>query len=231
MTKKDQNTEQQIKEAARRIFHREGLDGARMQTIADEANINKAMLHYYYRSKEKLFNEVFEEDYINLLAPIIQITRDPSIHVEDMIRLFVQRYLDVMTANPQLPLFLMYEIARNPERLLSITRKYAPLSETDDSDHDKMQAMTMIRQIEKGQNEGRYNPVNPEHFSVSLIGMCVYPIVAKQTLMQAFRMNEEEYQNFVEERKEEVVDHAFRILMKPEYYRQRMNAENKNEPE
>ncbi len=230
MTKKDTNTEQQIKDAARRVFHREGLEGARMQAIADEANINKAMLHYYYRSKEKLFNEVFEEDYINQLAPIIQITRDPSIHVEDMIRLFVQKYLDVMTANPQLPLFLMSEIARNPDRLLAITRKYAPLSESDDSDHDDMRAMTMIRQIEEGQKEGLYNPVNPEHFSVSLIGMCVYPIIARNTLMQAFRMNEEKYQTFVEERKEEVVDHAYRILMKPEYYRQRMTAENKNEP-
>ncbi|MBP3192096.1 TetR/AcrR family transcriptional regulator [Natronogracilivirga saccharolytica] len=222
MAQKDNNTEQQIKEAARRVFHREGLEGARMQAIADEANINKAMLHYYYRSKERLFQEVFEEDFITQLAPIIQITRDPSIHVEDMIKLFVQRYIDVMAANPQLPLFLMYEIARNPDRLLAITRKYAPLSESDDADHDDMRAMTMIRQIEEGQKEGRYNPVNPEHFSVSLIGMCVYPIIARNTLMQAFRLNEEEYRKFVEERKKEVVDHAFRILMKPEYYEQRM---------
>ena len=229
MTQKDTNTEQQIKEAARRVFHREGLEGARMQKIADEANINKAMLHYYYRSKDKLFNEVFEEDYINHLAPVMMITRDPSLHLEEMIEKFVRTYYEVMMKNPRLPLFLMYEVAKNPDRLIEIARKYAPVSPNDDRAHQGMKAFTIIEKIEEGQQAGYYNPVDPRHFSVSLIGMCAYSVIARSTLKQAFEMDDEQYFQFLEERKQEVVDHAFRILMKPEYYEQRKNAENKKE--
>ncbi len=225
MTQKDTNTEQQIKEAARRIFHREGLEGARMQAIADEANINKAMLHYYYRSKDKLFTEVFEEDYLEHLAPVMMITRDPSLDLEEMIEKFVYTYFEVMMKNPRLPLFVMYEVSKNPDRLIDIARKYAPVSPDDDRSHKDMKAFTILEKIEEGQQAGYYNPVDPKHFSVSLIGMCAYSVIAKPTLKQAFGMNDEQYFQFMEERKQQVVDHAFRILMKPEYYQQRMTAE------
>lgn len=224
MSQNDKNTEQQIKEAARRVFHREGHEGARMQTIADEANINKAMLHYYYRSKEKLFHEVFEEDYVKHLAPVIMITRDPSLHLEEMIVRFVKSYFEVMMENPRLPLFIMYEVSRNPERLLEIARKFAPISQSDEEEHEDLKALTMIEKIEQGQQEGIYNPIDARQFSVSLIGMCAYAIIARTTLKQAFQMSDEEYEQFIEQRKEEVIDHAFRILMKPEYYEQRKRS-------
>lgn len=218
-------TEQKIKEAARAVFHREGFEGARMQAIADEAKINKAMLHYYYRNKKKLFDEVFEEDYFTTLMPLGKILRDPAIPVEEQIRLFTTQYIDTMMANPRMPLFLLHELARNPERFLEITKKAIPVSKKEEPDHPKLSATTFMDQIREGIRRGIYNPINPEHFAVSFLGMCTYPVVSRVTIKHAYMMDDDAYDAFLNERKEEVVDQAFRILMKPDYYKKRMKKE------
>ena len=74
-TNKDTNTEQSILEAAKIVFIKKGMEGARMQEIADEAGINKAMLHYYYRSKDKLFEAVFKETFLKLVPNLIEIVK------------------------------------------------------------------------------------------------------------------------------------------------------------
>ena len=58
---RDVSTEQKIREAARKVFQAKGMHGARMQDIADTAGINKALLHYYFRSKDQLFEAIFKE--------------------------------------------------------------------------------------------------------------------------------------------------------------------------
>ena len=70
MDKKKQSTEDRILASAKKVFYQKGLKGARMQEIADDAEVNKAMLHYYYRSKEKLFDKVFEQS-INRVTPVL----------------------------------------------------------------------------------------------------------------------------------------------------------------
>ncbi|HNA17232.1 MAG TPA: helix-turn-helix domain-containing protein, partial [Ferruginibacter sp.] len=62
MAKHNKDTEQKILESARNVFIQKGLAGARMQDIADHAGVNKALLHYYFTSKDKLFNIVFEQE-------------------------------------------------------------------------------------------------------------------------------------------------------------------------
>src|ERR1700748_1565748 len=101
-------TENQIFEAALKVFHKKGLAGARMQEIADEAGINKSMLHYYFRNKEKLFLEVFRSSHQEFTTGLYSILNREQ-PWEDSIRSLCAYLIDFMNKNPDLPLFLINE--------------------------------------------------------------------------------------------------------------------------
>ena len=93
MTKtKDTTTEATILNAAKSIFQRKGMDGARMQEIANEAGINKALLHYYYRSKQLLFEAVFKNAF-KLLAPQLKKVLNSDDSLNDKIKNFTKNYI------------------------------------------------------------------------------------------------------------------------------------------
>src|SRR3954468_10948841 len=112
--KKDLTTEEKILEAARKIFLAKGLDGARMQDIADEAGINKAMLHYYFRSKEKLFEKIFTEVAGHFLPRIATILASEN-SVLEKIDTFCAEYINQVMQTPYVPIFILNEINRQPE--------------------------------------------------------------------------------------------------------------------
>jgi TetR/AcrR family transcriptional regulator len=219
MTNKDQNTEETIKEAARKVFQREGFSGARMQEIANEAGINKMMLHYYFRSKQHLFDVIFEEDYSTLMAPLAVLLRDPELHVEEQIVRFVRGYHETMIEHPRLPLFLVHEFAKNPHKILEMAQKSIPVSKSEEPAHPRLSATTFMDQIEEGKIRGHYNEVDSRQVAVSMLGMCTHAFISRISVQTAYEMTDEEYEKFLEERKEQVIDHTFRILMKPDYYK------------
>src|SRR5215217_8189549 len=115
--KKDLTTEEKILEAAKKIFLTKGLDGARMQDIANEAGINKAMLHYYFRSKDKLFEQVFTEVAGHFLPKIIAIIASEQT-VFEKIECFCKEYIDQVITTPYVPIFILNEINKQPEAFL-----------------------------------------------------------------------------------------------------------------
>ena len=111
----DVNTEQKILESARNIFHKKGLSGSRMQEIADKAGINKAMLHYYYSSKDKLFDAVFQEA-IKRIFPELSKLLNEEMPLFEKIIYFSDKYISLLQQNVYLPSFVMNEMNQNPER-------------------------------------------------------------------------------------------------------------------
>jgi AcrR family transcriptional regulator len=111
---KPDNPEKQILDAADNIFHTKGLNGARMQEIADKAGINKAMLHYYYRSKQLLFEAVFENAF-SLLAPQLNAILNDDSSIEEKVRNFTHNYITFISKHPYLPNFVIQELNRNPD--------------------------------------------------------------------------------------------------------------------
>src|SRR5690349_8196144 len=107
--KEDLNTQQKILEAAKKVFHQKGLAGARMQDIADEAGINKALLHYYFRNKDMLFEMIFKDAAANLFPKVASIISE-DLPLFEKIRKFTKEYLEVVIQNPYLPLFVLNEI-------------------------------------------------------------------------------------------------------------------------
>ena len=110
---KIENTEEEILNAAKEVFQQKGMAGARMQEIADKAKINKALLHYYYRSKQLLFEAVFKNAF-RLLAPQIGKVLNDDTELFDKIRNFTDSYVSFVIKHPYLPNFVTQELNSNP---------------------------------------------------------------------------------------------------------------------
>src|SRR5690606_32367118 len=112
----EKETEERILDSARDVFHERGYDGARMQEIADRAGINKALLHYYFRSKDQLFETIFKATVSKFLPAVLQnLAGDETVSVK--IHRFVSSYIDTLKANPFIAAFILHELNRNPDRV------------------------------------------------------------------------------------------------------------------
>jgi AcrR family transcriptional regulator len=193
MSADEQNTERLILEAAKKVFLDKGLDGARMQEIADEAGINKALLHYYFRSKDKLFEAIFEEAFEKILPRVSEVIRSDASLFEKLWA-FIDHYIDILSANPHLPLFIFYELKRNPGRLI---RSF---------NQSGIEPDLMVSAILNEIKEGRIRPVDPYHLMVNLLSMCIFPFVARPMIIGVMMKGDSDgYQRFLAERKTEIM--------------------------
>lgn len=194
------STEQKIFEAAREIFTQKGMDGAKMQEIANRAGINKALLHYYFRTKEKLY-ETVARAIIGKALPVIRELIESEQPLEEKIRRFVDFYISLISQNPFIPLFVITEINKHPDRFFeTIFSKELPKPEV------------FFRQVEEEVAAGRIRPVKPQHLLVNTIAMCVFPFVAKPMMRMVLGMSTGEMRIFLEERKEQVTDFVLAAL-------------------
>ena len=200
---KHTGTEKIILEAARQIFIRKGFDGARMQEIADEANINKALLHYYFRSKDKLFMAIFVDVIQAFISSSVKFIQDPGQSVFDKIRLFVEKYISLIQENPYLPGFILNELNQRPGRLVGVFKSSG------------LKLDYFYSQIEKEVKEGKIEPVEPEHLLVNMISMCIFPFVGKpmiNTIILSY--SEKDFNLFMEERKRTVPEFIINSIKK-----------------
>jgi AcrR family transcriptional regulator len=189
MSSEDKNTEQKILAAAKNVFVRKGLEGARMQEIADEAGINKALLHYYFRTKEKMFEAVFMDAFFKLVPNIISLLKS-EIPLFDKIELFTRNYIDLFTENPFIPGFVMHELSRNPRRIVNLISNIG------------IEPKIFIDQIAEEIQNGNIEPVNPQHLIVNMLSMCIFPFAASPIIKTIiFDNNDEKFRAFIAERK------------------------------
>lgn len=188
------NIEAEIIEAATKVFMEKGMDGARMQEIAQIAGINQAMLHYYFRSKEKLFNEVLiakVNAFFSTLFASLPLEED----FENFLRTFINKYTDHVRHNVDFMRFIVWEIQRGAPIFADAMQ--AAFRKDDNLIHfftGKIKAATeagIIRQIE------------PKQFIITLISACLYPFIARPILEKVFQVDI--YSDaFLNERKKEV---------------------------
>jgi len=189
----ERSTEEKILGAAKKVFVLKGMTGARMQDIADEAGINKALLHYYFRSKEKLFEVIFLEAAQKLFPKINSIFEsDKSLFekIED----FCSEYITVMSENPYLPLFVLNEISRDPENFLGKIW-----------DKQKFpRPQKFLEQIEKEIKKGIIKKISPLHLLINLISMSIFPFVGKAMIQFTMGLDELQFRNIMHQRKKEI---------------------------
>ena len=199
MTTSGENTEIQILVAAREVFIVKGYESARMQEIADKAGINKALLHYYFRSKENLFEAVFSEVAAHLFPAVRQLL-ESDLAIKEKISFFVKIYLNALQENPYIPTFVINTLNSNPERFLKYIQKSG------------INPVTIQKQIDEEAARGIIRPIKAEHLLVNTIAMCLFPFVARPIIQNIFQMSDAEYQAYLEIRQTEVIDFVHKSL-------------------
>lgn len=189
MSEEQLETEQKIFEAACRVFQRKGYAGARMQEIADEADINKSMLHYYYRSKDKLFQKVFQKE-ITRFFPIIFGVMDSDDPLKEKIEQLIEAYYSFLQDNPHMVQFVIMEMNQNPERFKNFMKEkgFRP-------------PKSFLKQIQSEVDEGNISSVEPRQLVISILGLILFPFIARTMVQTVFGMDEEAYLKFLRERK------------------------------
>lgn len=201
MTEQQKDTQELILRAARKVFIEKGLDGARMQEIADEAGINKALLHYYFRSKDKLFEMIFQEEIGKFFPKIVNIMSSQEISFEEKIKNFVYHYITIFIDNPFLPSFVLRELHRDPENLKQYFIK---------SGFNVDVVNFIIGGLSKELNT---TPQGARNFMVNMISLCIFPFAGRPLLEKIlFNEDKEEYNRFLEQRKEYVTEFIINSL-------------------
>lgn len=188
----EESAERKILEASKRIFQRKGMYGARMQEIADEAGINKALLHYYFRSKDKLFDAVFQDAAKSFFSKIREL-----INVEkplfEKIEYFVEQYLELLMKNSFIPAFIISEVHQNPDRIKNIFLESGVNP-----------GLVFAKAVNSAVSEGLIHPIDPRQLIVNIVGLCVFPIAARPILKTFLNQSDEDYSSFMEVRKKEL---------------------------
>lgn len=192
MTNENISTEENILNVAREVFMQNGYDGTSMQMIANAAGINKSLLHYYYRSKERLFGKIFSKAF-NQFLPHLGVIFMSDMTLEEKIYAFTERYIDVFIENPLIPIFVMQELSKNPHQLADLIRDAG------------INPDIMIQKIMQSLEKENIVLDDPRHFMVNLIGLCIFPFAARPLIQRMmFNSDEAAYDNFLVERKKEV---------------------------
>ena len=190
---KDNNTEARIKEAARIVFLNKGFAATRTRDIAEEADINLALLNYYFRSKQKLFNLIMLDAFKIFLSSIYDVINDTQLTFEEKLVSISSSYIDTLLVNPEIPLFILSELRNDPAHLIENVGIRDLVLQSD-----------LIKQLLEKVQSGEFKPVNPLNFIMNIIGMTVFPFLASPILKILGNMDQKEFNTLIESRKEQI---------------------------
>jgi len=184
--KTDGSTEEKIKDAARKLFTKKGFAATKTRDIAAEAGINLALLNYYFRSKEKLFEIIMLENLGKFFQGVLSIVNDEKTTFFNKTELLVDFYISRLLDNPDVPLFVLNEARDNPENL--------PMQ------FNLMNSYFMKQFMEEGK-KGRVKKLDPSHLMMNILGLSIFPFVARPMVQRIRNINDKEYEGLMLERK------------------------------
>jgi TetR/AcrR family transcriptional regulator len=193
---RDVNTEQRILNAAHMVFVRRGTAGARMHDIALEAGVNKALLHYYFRSKDRLALAVFQRVAGAVFGRIAQVLTSDA-ELEDKVRRIIAIYLDQFVETPYAPAYVISEVNQHPERAGQFLELISRAGGTSPS-----QLIGLLqRQIDARVRAGTIRKIAADQFFTNLVSLCVFPFAAKPLLCAVLQLDDRGFRDYVERRK------------------------------
>ncbi len=198
-----ENTEEKILDAAKEVFIEKGNDGARMQEIADKAGINKSLLHYYYRTKEKLFEAVFKFAF-SQFAPKFLNTFNTGEDFFTQLRKFIDIYIDLISKNSFIPMFILNEVNRKKASIIPTIIKGSGVN------------INFLKDlIKKEVEKGTIINIEAEQLIVNILAMCIFPFVGRPIIQVVlFSDDSKAYDDFLRSRKNEVADFVIRSIKK-----------------
>ncbi len=184
------STEDKIKEAARVVFTRKGYAATRTRDIAEESGFNLALINYYFRSKEKLFDIIMLEHLQLFIHSIMGTVNDPGTSLQEKIEALVSHYIDMLVKNPNIPLFVLNEINADPQKLIEkigvqgVNRKELVIAK-------QWRAFAAANKI----------AVNPVHMLMNVVALIIFPFVGSPVIRNRTGLSMEQFNALMEERK------------------------------
>ena len=204
MARPDQETSDRILDAAHRIFTRKGTASGRTQEIAREAGVNKALVHYYFGTKAKLADAIFERALGAIMPRIFGILADPHRSVEDKVSAIANEQIDFHSTRSYLAGYLISELHAEPQRIARLmTRggRRVPLE-------------VLRRQLRDGARAGLFRPISAEQFVANLMGLLIFPFAIRPALVELLSLDDPGWRAFIEERRQ-LVPEFFMAGLRP----------------
>jgi TetR/AcrR family transcriptional regulator len=187
-------TEEKILQAAEDEMLERGFEGARMRSISEKAEINKGLLHYYFKSKEALLIKVFQKTFREIFGSLEEVFQSDA-PLFEKVELAVDKYSDFLIKYPRLPLFIITEMNRNPEKHMMRMRK-AGVNPPFGS---------LVAELEENKKSGLIRKdFASEQFIMNMMGLILFPLIAKPMIMFMNDMTQAEYKTLITNRKKEV---------------------------
>lgn len=193
MAKETENT---ILKVARKQFIQRGFAATRMQEIADEAGINKAMLHYYFRSKEKLYQEIIGLA-LDATIPKFAAAMEQEGQLMERVEHVVDIYISTLIEQPDIPIFIMHELSQKRERFVEELKRRARYFPAVQSFMVHMMAEMKA---------GKIREISPIHLFLNIMGMTVFPFIAKPVFCTVLEVSEQNFEQLMKERKAAIMD-------------------------
>ena len=196
----DADTESRILDAAHAVFMRRGTAGARMTEIAREAGVNHALVHYYFRSKQRLADAVFRRA-ISQFFPVMIGVLVSDASLEDKVRRVAAAQIDMLQENRALPGYLLAELNHYPERAEQL------LESMSGSAPPALRARlfgTLGKQLEDAARDGLITPIRVQEFILNLVSMVVYPFAARPLVMAILGLDDAAFTAMMEQRKADI---------------------------
>lgn len=206
----DGDTERRILDAARRVFTRRGSAGARMQEIAEEAGVNQALLHYYFRTKDQLSLAVFREAAGRLFPGVMRIMASDG-PLESRVEQVVHHYIDTLRANPFLPGFVLGELNFEPSRITALATGMADAAGPPGMGRAQLLAR-LDAELARRVARGEYRPITADQFLVNLASLCVFPFAARPMVAAMFGFDGATWDDFLDARRRELPGYILNAL-------------------
>jgi AcrR family transcriptional regulator len=182
----EKNAEQKIVEAAQKLFTEKGYHATKTRDIAQEAGINLALLNYYFRSKEKLFEIIMKENTSRFMQVIIGIINNESTSIEQKLELLVENYIDMLLVNPDTPLFILSHAKQDDQRLRM---------------REKMMESFFMKQVMLAKKAGKIGEIDPLNLMMNLVAMTIFPFIARHLLQGGKGVSSAQFNAVMEQRK------------------------------
>lgn len=197
----DINTEQKILDAAEDVFQEKGYDGARMQEIAERAGINKGLLHYYFKTKDALFDGIFGLAINGMISKITGIL-ELDISLEEKISLVVDQYMALLLKRPNLPRFVLNELNKNADKF--IARHF--------SKEARSSFAGFMRSVQQGVDNKKIRQIDPYQLFINMMSLLIFPFVGRPLMQGVFAMTNDEFKKLVAARKEHIKDFIWQSI-------------------
>ena len=202
METKYSDTELKIRDAAKSLFLKKGYSATTTRDIAQESQINLALLNYYFTSKRRLFEIIMFETLYDFLNKMVDVYNDEETTIREKIELASSKYIDMIIAEPLLPTFILNELKNNPTNFLKMpTAKVIMKSQ-------------LISQYNDGVKKGIYKKVDSIHFITNILSLIVFPFICSPIIMKMEKLNKTDFNKMMNQRKKLIPEWIIQMIKK-----------------